>query len=105
MLQSLILIIKIQTIIKWSLFQVPHIETTDSCSLYVPGGAAEQVGLQQGDVVLQVQGISLQDKTRFEAWNLIKMQPDGTLELLIRRMQQGALNDAEDGSQTRGDGE
>lgn len=75
--------------------------------LYVLGGAAEQVGLQQGDVLLQVQGISLQDKTRFEAWNLIKALPEGALELLIRRKQQGALNDAaaEDGSETRGDGE
>lgn len=74
----------------------------------VQGGAAEQVGLHQGDVVLQVQGISLQDKTRFEAWNLIKTQPDGAVEFLIRRGQQGALNDAaaaEDGSQPRGDGE
>lgn len=71
------------------------------------GGAAEQVGLQQGDVLLQVQGISLQDKTRFEAWNLIKTLPEGALELLIRRKQQGALNDAAaaDGSETRGDGE
>lgn len=87
---------------------VLHIETTDSCSVCVQGGAAEQVGLQQGDVVLQVQGISLQDKTRFEAWNLIKMQPDGAVEFIIRRMQQGALNDAaaaQDDSQPRGDGE
>ncbi|XP_034437531.1 pro-interleukin-16 isoform X4 [Hippoglossus hippoglossus] len=55
------------------------------------GGAAEQSGLQCGDELLQVQGSSLQDMTRFEAWNMIKALPEGPITLVIRRReQQGA---------------
>ncbi|XP_073320336.1 pro-interleukin-16 [Pagrus major] len=54
------------------------------------GGAAEQRGLQQGDALLQVQGINLQDMTRFEAWNLIKSLPEGPVTVMIRRRQGGA---------------
>lgn len=53
------------------------------------GGAAEQCGLQSGDEVLQVQGASLQDMTRFEAWNMIKALPEGSITLVIRRRQGG----------------
>lgn len=67
--------------------EIPHF------LLHALGGAAEQMGLQQGDVLLQVQGISLQDKTRFEAWNLIKTLPEGPLEFILRR-KQGAASDA-----------
>lgn len=49
------------------------------------GGAAEQCGLQCGDELLQVQGVSLQDMTRFEAWNMIKALPEGAVSALIRR--------------------
>ncbi|XP_029354230.1 pro-interleukin-16 isoform X2 [Echeneis naucrates] len=49
------------------------------------GGAAEQIGLQCGDELLQVQGVSLQDMTRFEAWNMIKALPDGLITLVIRK--------------------
>ncbi|KAE8297660.1 Pro-interleukin-16 Interleukin-16 [Larimichthys crocea] len=52
------------------------------------GGAAEQCGLQHGDVLLQIQGVSLQDMTRFEAWNMIKALPEGPITAVIRR--QGA---------------
>ncbi|KAG8001670.1 Pro-interleukin-16 [Nibea albiflora] len=52
------------------------------------GGAAEQSGLQHGDVLLQIQGVSLQDMTRFEAWNMIKALPEGPITAVIRR--QGA---------------
>lgn len=51
------------------------------------GGAAEQRGLQHGDELLQVQGISLQDMTRFEAWNIIKALPTGPITAVIRRRQ------------------
>ncbi|XP_035986067.1 pro-interleukin-16 [Fundulus heteroclitus] len=51
------------------------------------GGAAEQSGLQCGDELLQVQGESLQDISRFEAWNMIKALPEGPVKLLIRRKQ------------------
>ncbi|XP_058485926.1 pro-interleukin-16 [Solea solea] len=49
------------------------------------GGAAEQRGLRCGDELLQVQGVSLQDMTRFEAWNLIKALPEGVVTAVIRR--------------------
>ncbi|XP_038548193.1 pro-interleukin-16 isoform X3 [Micropterus salmoides] len=51
------------------------------------GGAAEQSSLQCGDELLQVQGISLQDMTRFEAWNMIKALPEGPITAVIRRRQ------------------
>ncbi|XP_067453826.1 pro-interleukin-16 isoform X2 [Thunnus thynnus] len=54
------------------------------------GGAAEQIGLQCGDEVLQVQGISLQDMTRFEAWNMIKALPEGSITVVIRRRERAA---------------
>ncbi|XP_029318440.1 pro-interleukin-16 [Cottoperca gobio] len=53
------------------------------------GGAAEQSGLQYGDELLQVQGVSLQDMTRFEAWNMIKALPEGAITTVIRRRQGG----------------
>lgn len=49
------------------------------------GGAAEQSGLQSGDEVLQVQGISLQDMTRFEAWSMIKALPEGPITVVLKR--------------------
>nr|XP_057933825.1 pro-interleukin-16 isoform X2 [Doryrhamphus excisus] len=49
------------------------------------GGAAEQVGLQCGDEVLQVQGTSLHDMTRFEAWTMIKALPEGHIVVDVRR--------------------
>nr|WKF45161.1 interleukin 16 [Epinephelus akaara] len=52
------------------------------------GGAAEHSGLQHGDELLQVQGISLQDMTRFEAWNIIKALPTGPITAVIRRRQE-----------------
>ncbi|XP_070689069.1 pro-interleukin-16 [Pempheris klunzingeri] len=54
------------------------------------GGAAEQSGLQTGDEVLQVQGVSMQDMTRFEAWNMIKGLPEGPITAVIRRRQEGS---------------
>ncbi|KAG7220825.1 hypothetical protein INR49_031564 [Caranx melampygus] len=54
------------------------------------GGAAEQSGLQCDDELLQVQGVSLQDMTRFEAWNMIKALPEGLITLVMRRRQGGA---------------
>ncbi|XP_070758841.1 pro-interleukin-16 [Enoplosus armatus] len=54
------------------------------------GGAAEQSSLQHGDELLQVQGVSLQDMTRFEAWNMIKALPEGPITAVIRRRQGGA---------------
>ncbi|XP_054878432.1 pro-interleukin-16 isoform X2 [Poeciliopsis prolifica] len=51
------------------------------------GGAGEQSSLQCGDEVLQVQGVSLQDMTRFEAWKMIKALPEGPVTLVIRRRQ------------------
>uniref|UniRef100_A0A096LQ76 Pro-interleukin-16 n=1 Tax=Poecilia formosa TaxID=48698 RepID=A0A096LQ76_POEFO len=51
------------------------------------GGAGEQSGLQCGDELLQVQGVSLQDMTRFEAWKMIKALPEGPVTLVIRRRQ------------------
>ncbi|XP_059213561.1 pro-interleukin-16 [Centropristis striata] len=54
------------------------------------GGAAEQIGLQHGDELLQVQGASLQDMTRFEAWNMIKALPEGPITAVIKRRQEGA---------------
>ncbi|XP_039980626.1 pro-interleukin-16 [Xiphias gladius] len=53
------------------------------------GGAAEQSGLQCGDELLQVQGVSLQDMTRFEAWNMIKALPDGPITAVINRRRGG----------------
>uniref|UniRef100_A0A3B5LNL3 Pro-interleukin-16 n=1 Tax=Xiphophorus couchianus TaxID=32473 RepID=A0A3B5LNL3_9TELE len=47
----------------------------------------EQSGLQCGDELLQVQGVSLQDMTRFEAWKMIKALPEGLVRLVIRRRQ------------------
>lgn len=41
--------------------------------------------LKLGDVLLQVQDVSLQDMTRFEAWNLIKSLPEGPVSVVIRR--------------------
>ncbi|XP_051235932.1 pro-interleukin-16 isoform X2 [Dicentrarchus labrax] len=54
------------------------------------GGAAEQSGLQHGDQLLQVQGVSLQDMTRFEAWNMIKALPEGSIAVVYRRRQGAA---------------
>ncbi|XP_062273658.1 pro-interleukin-16 [Scomber scombrus] len=54
------------------------------------GGTAEQSGLQCGDEVLQVQGISLQDMSRFEARNMIKGLPDGSITMVIRKRQERA---------------
>ncbi|XP_056226770.1 pro-interleukin-16 isoform X2 [Seriola aureovittata] len=54
------------------------------------GGAAELSGLQCGDELLQVQGVSLQDMTRFEAWNMVKALPEGLITVVIRRRQGGA---------------
>ncbi|XP_061563811.1 pro-interleukin-16 [Cololabis saira] len=51
------------------------------------GGAAELSGLQCGDEVLQVQGVSLQENTRFEAWNMIKALPQGPVAVVVRRRQ------------------
>lgn len=53
------------------------------------GGAAEQCGLQSGDELLQVQGVSLLDMTRFEAWNMIKALPEGAVRAVIRRREVG----------------
>ncbi|CAN9506853.1 unnamed protein product [Ophioblennius macclurei] len=53
------------------------------------GGAAEVVGLQCGDELLTVQGLSLQDNTRFEAWNMIKALPEGPITVVIRRRDAG----------------
>ncbi|XP_075303575.1 pro-interleukin-16 isoform X2 [Odontesthes bonariensis] len=52
------------------------------------GGAAEQSGLQSGDELLQVQEVSLQDVTRFEAWNMIKALPEGSVTVVIRKNQE-----------------
>lgn len=41
--------------------------------------------LKLGDALLQVQDVSLQDMTRFEAWNLIKSLPEGLVSVVIRR--------------------
>lgn len=60
------------------------------CLLDISGGAAEQSGLQSGDEVLQVQGISLQDMTRFEAWNMIKALPEGPITVVLKRRLGGA---------------
>ncbi|KAL1007495.1 hypothetical protein UPYG_G00087550 [Umbra pygmaea] len=49
------------------------------------GGAAEQSGLQSGDEVLQVQGTSLQEMSRFDAWNIVKALPEGHITVVIRR--------------------
>uniref|UniRef100_A0A8L0DNY5 Pro-interleukin-16 n=1 Tax=Oncorhynchus mykiss TaxID=8022 RepID=A0A8L0DNY5_ONCMY len=49
------------------------------------GGAAEQSGLQSGDELLQVQSTSLQELSRFEAWNIVKALPEGNITLVIRR--------------------
>ncbi|XP_068457645.1 pro-interleukin-16 isoform X2 [Clinocottus analis] len=49
------------------------------------GGAAEQSGLQHGDQLLQVQGVGLQDMTRFEAWTMIKALPEGPVTVVTRR--------------------
>ncbi|KAM9422323.1 pro-interleukin-16 isoform 2-T2 [Salvelinus alpinus] len=49
------------------------------------GGAAEQSGLQSGDELLQVQSTSLQELSRFEAWNIVKALPEGHITLVIRR--------------------
>jgi len=57
-------------------------------TLCVSGGAAEQSGLQSGDELLQVQGVSLQDMTRFEAWNMIKALPEGSVTVVIRKRQE-----------------
>ncbi|XP_042340749.1 pro-interleukin-16 [Plectropomus leopardus] len=54
------------------------------------GGAAEQSGLLHGDELLHIQGISLQDMTRFEAWNMIKALPEGPITAVIRRRPGGA---------------
>ncbi|KAM9318154.1 pro-interleukin-16 [Pholidichthys leucotaenia] len=54
------------------------------------GGAAEQKGLQCGDELLLVEGVALQDMTRFEAWNMIKALPEGPVTVVFRR-RQGAL--------------
>lgn len=55
------------------------------CVCGMSGGAAEQSGLQHGDELLQIQGVSLQDMSRFEAWNMIKALPEGSIRAVIRR--------------------
>lgn len=57
--------------------------------LVFSGGAAEKSGLQCGDEVLQVQGVGLQELTRFEAWNMIKALPQGPITVVIRRRRVG----------------
>uniref|UniRef100_A0A3B3BQR3 PDZ domain-containing protein n=1 Tax=Oryzias melastigma TaxID=30732 RepID=A0A3B3BQR3_ORYME len=42
-------------------------------------------GLRRGDELLMLQGVELQDTTRFEAWNAIKALPPGPFTLLVRR--------------------
>uniref|UniRef100_A0A672GRW4 Pro-interleukin-16 n=1 Tax=Salarias fasciatus TaxID=181472 RepID=A0A672GRW4_SALFA len=54
------------------------------------GGAAELGGLRSGDELLTVQGLSLQDNTRFEAWNMIKALPEGPVTVEIRRRDAGS---------------
>ncbi|XP_062326735.1 pro-interleukin-16 isoform X2 [Osmerus eperlanus] len=49
------------------------------------GGAAEHSGLQTGDELLQVQNFSLQEMTRFDAWNIVKALPEGPITVVIRR--------------------
>ena len=49
------------------------------------GGVAEQSGLQCGDQLLEVQGTSLQDMSRFDAWNVIKALPLEPITAVIRR--------------------
>ncbi|KAJ3593566.1 hypothetical protein NHX12_005900 [Muraenolepis orangiensis] len=49
------------------------------------GGVAEQSGLQCGDELLEVQGTSLQEMTRFEAWNIIKALPQEPITAVVRR--------------------
>ncbi|KAM9832178.1 LOW QUALITY PROTEIN: pro-interleukin-16 [Neosynchiropus ocellatus] len=49
------------------------------------GGAAEQSSLQTGDEVVKIQDNSVQEMTRFEAWNLIKSLPEGPVTMVIRR--------------------
>uniref|UniRef100_A0A4W5KSI1 Interleukin 16 n=1 Tax=Hucho hucho TaxID=62062 RepID=A0A4W5KSI1_9TELE len=44
-----------------------------------------QSGLQSGDELLQVQSTSLQELSRFEAWNIVKALPEGHITLVIRR--------------------
>uniref|UniRef100_A0A8C6UYQ2 PDZ domain-containing protein n=1 Tax=Neogobius melanostomus TaxID=47308 RepID=A0A8C6UYQ2_9GOBI len=48
----------------------------------------EQCGLQSGDEVLSVQGLNLQDMSRFEAWNYIKGLPEGVVTVTVRRQTQ-----------------
>lgn len=52
------------------------------------GGAGEQSGLRSGDELLQVQGVFLQDMSRFEAWNMIKALPEGAVTATVRRSRQ-----------------
>ncbi|CAL8350703.1 unnamed protein product [Merluccius merluccius] len=49
------------------------------------GGVAEQSGLRCGDELLEVQGTSLLDMTRFEAWNIIKALPQELITAVIRQ--------------------
>ncbi len=60
---------------------------SNSVIVCVSGGAAEQSGLQHGDTLLQVQGVNLQDMTRFEAWNMIKSLPEGPITVVYRRQE------------------
>lgn len=41
--------------------------------------------LKMGDVLLQVQDVSVQEMTRFEAWNLVKSLPEGPVTVVIAR--------------------
>lgn len=66
-----------------------HWDVTMRACLCVSDGAAEQSGLQCGDELLQVQEVSLQDMTRFEAWNMIKALPQGLIRLVVKRRQGG----------------
>lgn len=50
----------------------------------------DPTALQLGDVLLQVQGISVQDMTRFEAWNLIKALPEGSMTVVVMRRPEGS---------------
>lgn len=51
-------------------------------------GAAEQCGLRSGDELVSVQGLNLQDLSRFEAWNYIKSLPEGVVTVTVRRRTQ-----------------
>eukprot|EP00062_Callorhinchus_milii_P027978 gi/632991953/ref/XP_007884856.1/ PREDICTED: pro-interleukin-16-like [Callorhinchus milii] len=50
------------------------------------GGLAASSGLiQTGDQVMEIQGVTMQDLTCYEAWNLIKSLPTGPVSVRIRK--------------------